>query len=1135
MSQSRKSDFRALLVAQFFGALNDNLFKLVVSLLVIRQMLSGEGSIGELVLINICFVAPYILFSSYAGYFADVRAKSQMIKFAKFLEIVVMALGCFFLIEENTYALLVVLFFMGCQSALLSPAKYGILPEILEIDEISEGNGYLEFWTFVAILAGTALGGVLLSASPGGMLLPGLSVLIIALIGFGASLPIKRTPVCSEKTSVPSPLEAVYDLFEIGKNKNLFLVVLGISFFWSVGALYQLNILLFAKNHLLLSDAQTSLLIACLGVGVGIGCITAGKVSAGKVELGLVPLGAFGLSFFSAALFFTKTSVVLSALALTLVGVSVGFFIVPLNSYLQEYSPEDRRGSYIGATNFASFTGVLLFSFLLLLIVGVLKFSSAFVFLLVAIASLASAVYSCKVMPEMLLRCINWVMVRTLYRIKVVGAENIPKEGGALLVCNHVSYIDASLLMASFDRPVRYLMYRPIYEARFINPVAKALGVIPVAGEDSAKAKVKSLATAKEAIENGQIVCIFAEGALTRIGNMLPFRKGLERIVKDTGAPIIPICLDQVWGSIFSYSKGRFFWKLPKEIPYRVSVLVGKALPSTTAAFKVREAIQELSAEAHQLRSDADKVLHRAFIKTAKANKFKIALSDTAGVELSYLALLKKSILFSKVLSQLKDRSRPDGEEQMLGILLPPSAMGVISNMASLFAGFVPINLNYTASSEAQRLAVERCGIRFTISSRQMVEKLALEDENIFGELVFVEDLIPKVSARSALAVSAACLLFPRRVLQRLYVSKRREPNDLATVLFSSGSTGVPKGVMLSHSNIASNVESLFSVFQLNSEDCILGVLPLFHSLGLTGTMWLPLLSGASVAFHPNPMDATTIGEVVESRKVTIFLSTPTFLLSYIRRCKPEQFSSVRYVIVGAEKLQERVAKSFEKKFGLLPLEGYGCTELSPVAMLNVQNYQSSDGKQTGNKLGTVGHPIPGVAAKVVDPDSFEELSVGDEGLLLVKGPNVMLGYLNDPEKTKSVMRDGWYVTGDIASIDRDGFVSITDRLSRFSKIAGEMVPHVRIEEEIQAALKATEQVVVVTAVPDEKKGEKLVVLSSVVFDVPETFKKLSEQGLPNLWIPKKENVFVVEKFPILGTGKLDLKGLKSLATRLSQ
>jgi acyl-[acyl-carrier-protein]-phospholipid O-acyltransferase/long-chain-fatty-acid--[acyl-carrier-protein] ligase len=334
---------------------------------------------------------------------------------------------------------------------------------------------------------------------------------------------------------------------------------------------------------------------------------------------------------------------------------------------------------------------------------------------------------------------------------------------------------------------------------------------------------------------------------------------------------------------------------------------------------------------------------------------------------------------------------------------------------------------------------------------------------------------------------------------------------------------------MLSHHNIISNVEGISQVIQFTPKDRIMGVLPLFHSFGFTGTLWLPLLAGFGAVYHPNPTDAKTIGETIQKYQATLFISTSTFYAAYLRRCTKEEFASLRYVIAGAEKLRDQVAKGYQEKFGLTILEGYGCTELAPVVAVNTPDVVDGKEKQIGHKPGTVGHPIPGVAVKVIDPDTEQRLGPGQEGLLLVKGPNVMLGYLNQPVLTEQALRRGWYVTGDIAAVDEDGFIRITDRLSRFSKIGGEMVPHMKIEDVINEVLGSAGAVV--TAIPDEQRGEKLIAFyTQNGISRDELWIRLNRTELPKLWIPKRENLHQIESIPILGSGKADLKKVKTIA-----
>jgi acyl-[acyl-carrier-protein]-phospholipid O-acyltransferase/long-chain-fatty-acid--[acyl-carrier-protein] ligase len=458
--------------------------------------------------------------------------------------------------------------------------------------------------------------------------------------------------------------------------------------------------------------------------------------------------------------------------------------------------------------------------------------------------------------------------------------------------------------------------------------------------------------------------------------------------------------------------------------------------------------------------------------------------------------------------------------EEMMGVLLPSSVGGALANLGITLAGKVPVNLNFTAGAGAMRSAVEQCGIRTILTSRVFLAKAKLE---AMEGMVFLEDVLKAQSKAGQVRALIAARFAPKWMLRA-----GRTPDSLATVIFSSGSTGTPKGVMLSHYNILANIEAMGQVFWLGEQDRIVGVLPFFHSFGFTVTIWLPLVSGCGAAYHPNPTEAKAIGELVEKYKGTFLLSTPTFCSGYARKCTKEQFRTLRFVLVGAEKLRESIAKQFEEAFGVELLEGYGCTEMSPVVAVNVPNFEAGRDTQVGNKFGTVGHPLPGVAARIVDAETREPRGANQEGLLLLKGANRMLGYVGGAPSTEE-----WYGTGDIAVLDDEGFLRITDRLSRFSKIGGEMVPHLKIEDAIHKV--CGDEPCVVVGIADEKKGERLVVLYTDRGMAPEElWKRMAATELPRLWVPKRENIYRVEGLPTLGTGKLDLRGVRAKAEELA-
>jgi acyl-[acyl-carrier-protein]-phospholipid O-acyltransferase/long-chain-fatty-acid--[acyl-carrier-protein] ligase len=470
----------------------------------------------------------------------------------------------------------------------------------------------------------------------------------------------------------------------------------------------------------------------------------------------------------------------------------------------------------------------------------------------------------------------------------------------------------------------------------------------------------------------------------------------------------------------------------------------------------------------------------------------------------------------------------------MVGLLLPPSVGGALANFAVMLMGKVPVNLNYTVSEETLGSCIRQCGIETVISSRAFLEKVKLK---IPVRTVFLEDISAKPGLGERIVAFVNAWLPVRWLEKSLGDAAATAPqiDDLATVIFSSGSTGDPKGVMLSHYNIGSNIAQLEQVFGLTPKDRVLGVLPFFHSFGFTGTLFLPAVIGVGAVYHSNPLDAKTVGPLVRDYRVTFLLATPTFLQLYTRGCAPEDFGSLRLILTGAEKLPDRLASAFEEKFGLRPLEGYGCTECGPAVAVNTDDFRSAGFRQVGGKRGKIGYPLPGIGIRITDPQNGLPLSLGQPGLMLVRGPNVMQGYLGRPEKTAEVLKDGWYVTGDIAAFDEDGFLQITDRLSRFSKIGGEMVPHIKVEEKLHELAGVTEQTFVVAGVPDEKKGERLVVLHKLAdAALQATLEKLAQSDLPNLWKPRPDQIFRVEALPYLGTGKIDLRKVKEMAAEFA-
>lgn len=725
-----------------------------------------------------------------------------------------------------------------------------------------------------------------------------------------------------------------------------------------------------------------------------------------------------------------------------------------------------------------------------------------------------------------LLRLAVRPLVRLFYKTAISGVENLP-AGPAVIVPNHISYVDAILISFAADRPMRFMMKRQIFEKA--PRLMAALGAIPVSSKDSPQDIEASLEAARQAIRAGQSVVIFPEGQLTLTGNMTGFRRGFERIVAGAPAPVIPAYLDGLWGSVFSMQKGPSLWSRLKELPRPVSVRFGPALAEPTAQ-AARLAVTELGAASMEARvRSRRRPLAREFFAAAMRSFGKPAIGDSMGADLTYGKALTGALLLGRAL----DAAAPG--QKNVAVLLPPSAGGALANLALASVGRIPVNLNYTASREAVEHALWSADLATVVTSRKFVE--ALKAEKGFElpadrRIIYLEDLAPAIPRWKKTALFLALKVLPASWSEGLLLGKAsRSLDDTATILFTSGSSALPKGVVLTQLNVLSNVEMVRELLPWAKSDSMLGVLPFFHSFGYTVTLWMPLVSGMSAAYHVHPMQAEAIGRLAAKFKSTLLLATPAFLQRYSQKIPAEAFARLRLVIAGAEKLRDTVADEFEAKFGTRPHEGYGATELSPVASAGTPDA----GAQKGSKPGSVGRALPGTAVKAVDLKTGKPVPDGEVGMLMVKGPHVMKGYLGQPEKTAEVLRDGWYVTGDLGTIDREGFISITGRLSRFSKLAGEMVSHTAVEEKLQQAAGLADMTFVVTGVKDEKRGEKLVVLyAGWDGDVEALLSKMRAAGVPNLWLPAKSAFYRIESIPLLGTGKLDLKAVNELAAKLA-
>jgi len=1135
MNQKPTGSLGGLLISQFFGAFNDHAWKMMVALLAINAATKGLNSSGQeyqtisqsqTTMAFVIFNLPLALFSLPAGLLADRVSKRSVIIFLKVVEIGLMiaAAASLFYGHGDAFLPLIILGLMGVQAALFSPSKYGILPEILPHDQLSAGNGALEMWTFLAIIGGTGAGGLLLDLFSPDYWRAALLLIVFAIIGFIASLKLPDVPVARTEGGFFQTISGAWNV--IKSDRVLWLSVWGSVFFWTTVSLVGQDILVYAKALTLgwsNSDTFSGLPMAFFGIGVGIGSFLAGRMSGQKVEYGLLPLGAIGIAIFTFLLGAIGPGYFITLLFMVFLGISSGFVVVPLDAILQWRSPAATRGGVIALANVFIFAGIMCGS----LGAGALSnigFSARAILGFSSILTFAGTAWVLWLLPDFLVRFIFVILSLIFYRLTVLGRENIPETGGALLVPNHVSFIDGFLIMASIERPVRFIVDEIYYNNFLLHPLMKTMRAIPVSATGGIRVILKALRDAGNFLDQGDLVCIFAEGQVTRIGMLLPFKRGLERIVKGRNVPIIPVNLDRLWGSIYSRAHGRFITKLPEKYPYPITITIGSPMPASTPAYEIRRVVQELGVAAWDRRKDEARPLHHFFIKTMRTRPWRFAFGEAARPKISRLGVLAGTIAVARAL-------KPHwANQEYVGIMLPPCVAAAMVNIAASISGKVSVNLNFTAGRSGMASAARQTQLKTIVTSKAFLEKAKLElPEN--AQPIFMEDIAAGIGFGSRLLALLISLTTPISMIEKICGALRKpKPDDIATIIFSSGSTGEPKGVMLSHYNVDSNTEGVGQVLQVGQDDKLLGVLPLFHSFGYM-SLWFSIKFGMGIFFHANPLDAAKIGEFVEQHGITFLIATPTFLQIYMRRAAPGQFGNLRIVFTGAEKLSERLALAFEEKFGIKPIEGYGATECSPAISVSTLDYRGPGIYQVGSRRGFVGHPIPGIAIRVVDTDTGAPLPPGKPGMLLVKGPGIMSGYIGREDLTHKAIKDGWYTTGDVAFYDEDGFLKITDRLSRFSKIGGEMVPHGKVEDSLHEAAGSDVQVFAVTAVPDERKGESLAVLHTLdETKIPAILEKMVAAGLPNLFIPKKDNFIKVEKIPLLGTGKVDLRSLKQLA-----
>lgn len=1131
------SRFLSFLAAQFLGAFNDNAFKLVVSLASLSFILDPAKQQSYLAMTSALAILPFLLFSGYAGYFADRYAKSNVLRISKAAEILAMGAALLVLMSgQNISHLLITLFLLALHSAFFSPSKYGILPEILSAEDLPKANGYLNMLTFVAIILGSLSGATLWGMFKHTPEMIGVILTCIAVLGTVLCLFVPQSPRGNpQKRFNLNPFAEIAHGVARARNSRIILAsMFGSAMFWMLGGLIYLSLILLGKAQLGLSESAAGSLFAFLASGIAAGSVAAGLIVGKSIRKTVIVWGALILSSGCILTGVFATSYAATAMLMAWIGLGGGLFVVPLATLMQKHAPEDIRGQILATSGFFDMLGVFMASglFWALGTQGGLNASSIIMAAgCISLVGLCVAIYHAPKLLHDPIESAIYFVARRFYRIRLTGdgLDNgaFPQPATpTVFIANHVTYLDGLFISMLSQKPMRYLVLSTFWK----NPVTRfflnAMGAIPFGTGDATETRL-GIEAAKAALAKNEYVCIFPEGVLTRTGHLHPFKRGVERILEGTDAQVVPIYLERLWGSIFSFSGRRFIKKLPRRIPYPLTVAVGKPVAGSTPAWKLNRIISALGTDAIAERYTSHETLGERFILQNKHRLMATRMSDTTGRRMHGLALLVGARLMAQWLK------RRLGERQNVGLLLPPTVGGALANIALAILGKTSVNLNFSLGQAIMREAMAKAQIDYIITSRKVIAKLGMEAND---QMLFLEDAATAISPAMRVRALLQALFYPRKLLCRRWLSGVQQKDSTATILFSSGSTSTPKAVMLSHANIIANIESISSLLEHaeaveKQHYAMAGILPFFHSFGLTAGLWLPAITGRRIAYHANPLEAKSVVKLIQSERLQVLITTPTFARNYVHVAKDAALASLRLVILGGEKLTDTVEAQLATA---LPeaniLQGYGCTELGPVVAINVPDILHGGLTHRGYCKGSVGKPIPGVSIRIVAREGDEELGTDEEGLILVKSASCMQGYYGNPELAASVMRDGWYVTGDIGKLDKHGFLHITDRLARFSKIGGEMVPHGKLEAAVEAMLSEQSEVVVV-AISDASKGEKLCILTTEsTRSAAEIHAALKQSGLPNLWIPALEAILIVDQLPQLSSGKRDLRAAREMA-----
>ena len=1130
--------------AQAQVTFNDNAAKLMlIALAQFPGVLKGTDVDLVRSILAALLVVPFMLFSPMAGWLNDRFAKSRVLNVTLGMQFGVMVLLIGALWLRSLWGAVGCFLLLALQATVFAPAKRGILRELVGPAQLSRAVGWMEMLSVSMILLGGFAGGQMFDGwtKAGGDPWRGALITAMVLTGLSAfswslfQLVDKTQPQSAEPFRAGLLWRHASQVAELWRDRPLLRATFGIMFFYGIGGyLYLLFIQMGADLHQgggVGSGTSTGVLLLFAGAGTVLGNLAAGAFSRRGVELGLAPIGGLLLLVAFLALGLIGRISPGFYAWLVVAGFASGLFLVPLYAFLQETAGAHRRGRVLAAVGLLDSGAGLAANglFYLLASQDTLDWDPDRQLFALAGLALLMLAFALKHLPHQTLCTVMRLIGPLFYKVKVRGQELVP-TGGALVLCNHLSYVDAVVLQIAAPRPLRFVAFAGFARSPTLRFFFRALGIIPVAPNKP----LKGIRLAVEAMQRGELVCVFPEGAISRTGQLMELKRGFEAMARQARCPVVPAVIDGLWGSVFSFAGNKYLWKSPRLMPTHVCVIFGQPLPYAQAGREaVRRSMLDLGEQAFQERPVLRRHLAREVVRSLAKRPWHEEVVDRTAER----RVVSAGRLVA-VAAALSCRWRKSIPGQRVGIVLPPGAGAHIVNLAVACAGKTPVNLNFTAGRAAVEASLRIGEIQTIITADAMRAKIPN-----FPFPEDTRDLKAEIDAmggtRAILPWLLAVWVLPNQWFATLLGLPRDGDRAEAGLLFTSGSSGEPKGVVLSHRNILANCAQISSLSILPNTATLMGCLPIFHSFGFTVTLWYPLLRGCRVVTLPSPLDTRKIVEAIQQEKATVMVGAPTFIRPFLKKATKEELKTLNLVVTGAEKLPMDLYDGFLEKFGIEVLQGYGLTETTPASNINQHHpaiTTSTSEHQLGKKTGAVGRLMPGMSARILDPDTQAELPMHATGMVWLRGANVFGGYLKDPEKTATALRDGWFMTGDLGWFDDDGFLFIEGRLSRFSKIGGEMVPHVTIEAKIIEVFSWDQNeapTLAITGIPDPAKGEAIVLLTTIGVTTEDLRARLLDAGLPNLWIPRI--IRRVPQIPMLGTGKIDLNGCRNLAIELAR